>query len=76
MGTYGSNQLISTVMGWALAMALDASRIETRSKNRSKNIYLLYHSTVVKYEPFERGGWNQRRLRAWKAQQDRFRLEA
>lgn len=74
--THRANNSVKKGGGWALAMALDASRIETRSKNRSKNIYLLYHSTVVKCEPFERGRWNQCRLRAWKAQQDRFRLEA
>ena len=39
----------------APAMALDASQIRTRSKNHSENNCLLYHSTVVKCEPFERG---------------------
>lgn len=38
----------------APAMALDASQIRTRSKNHSENNCLLYHSTVVKCEPFER----------------------
>ena len=42
-------------------MALDASKIGTRLKNHSENNCLLYHSTVVKCEPFERGARRNRK---------------
>ena len=46
---------------WSPAMALDASQIGTRSENRSYNICLLYHSTVIKCEPLERGARRNRK---------------
>lgn len=42
-------------------MALDALQIGTRSENHSENNRLLYHSTVVKCEPFERGARRNRK---------------